>query len=173
VGRPVNPKEGQVAIPTPRDPGYIVGRLGARAMVWVEEATGRALDDIYVDVTNRIAAAMRGDRSTAPVLPVRVAATILWAAIEHERRLQGAPGPEYTIDDAYEIIEHVGLDETYQYALTLMQLSLPFRRRTAELEAAAAAAGEPSPVDPLRAAAMAAANGGTGAATSTPPSPPA
>jgi hypothetical protein len=76
------------------------------------------------------------------------------------------------VDDAYELIEHVGLDDAYSYALSLMQLSLPFKKRTEALEQAAAAAGEPSPVDPLRAAAMAAANAGTGNSSSTPHSPP-
>jgi hypothetical protein len=171
MSRPVNPHEGQVAIPSPRDPGYVIGRLGARAMVWVEQATGKPLDDIYVDVQRRIEAAMKGNTETPPVFPVSVTATVLWAAVEHERRLQGAPGPEYTVDDAYELIEHVGLDDAYSYALSLMQLSLPFRKRTEALEQAAAAAGEPSPVDPLRAAAMAAANAGTGNSSSTPHSP--
>lgn len=166
----VNPHEGQVAIPYAKaDGGVVVGRLGARAMRWVEEATGQTLDEIYADVIRRVEAQASG-AATVGGFPVAVVVTLLWAAIEHERRLSGGPGPGFTIDDGDAIVEEIGLDSSYNYAITLIQLSTPFKKRAEALEEAAATAGIANPLDPLRAAASAAL--GTGTPTSPPPTAP-
>lgn len=170
---PVNPLEGQVAIPWSRAGGRVIGRLGARAMRWVEESVGKPIDDIYNDLAIRSVAAQRAMKSgraevgRAVTFPVVVLSTLLWAAIEHERRKQGAPGPEYTIDDADEIVEEIGIDDAVAYAMALIQLSMPFKSRMQAIDDAALAAGEESPLERLRAVAA-----GTGIGTSPAASPP-
>lgn len=149
----VNPSEGQVAIPV--GGGHVVGRLAARAMRWVEEATGRSIDDIYVDFARRAALAERATRAnrggdSVVGFPVTVACTVIWAAVEHERRHLGLPGPEWTIEDTDAVVDAVGLDDAYSYALALIQLSAPFRKRTEEMDRLACEAGEASPLDELR-----------------------
>jgi hypothetical protein len=164
----VNPHQGDFAIPRSSG-GYVVGRLSARAMVWVEEATGRKVDEIWQGYVVDIA--QMGEGGGRPSMSVRDVAATLWAGIENYRRLERLPGPEYTIDDGYDLVDDLGLDQAYGAALGLIQLSAPFRKRTDELDEMARAAGEPSPVDPLRAAAAAAANGtgGSGSPSSTSP----
>lgn len=165
---PVNPHEGQVAIPYAHgDATHVVGCLGNRAMRWVEEAIGRTIDDVYFDAMRRAALAEAG-QPVAPTLSVTDSATVIWAAIEHHRRRSKAPGPEFTIDDADEIVEQVGIDDASGYATTLIQLSRGYAARLKRLEEAAAAEGQPSPADPLRAAAA-----GTGIGSSLPPPVPA
>lgn len=173
----VNPDEGQVAIPSKRAGGHVVGRLGARAMRWVEEKTGKRIDTIYGDFAQLAATAAAEHKARqagrepvfveSPGFAIGVASTVLWAAIEHERRVQKAPGPEFTLDDAEEIVDEIGIDDANSYALALIQLSLPFKKRTEQLEEAARQAGEESPLDPLRRVAA-----GIGNGTSPPPSDP-
>lgn len=165
---PVNPREGQVAIRWSRPTsGYVVGRLSSRSLCWVEEHLDKPIDEIYAEFQRRMV------RTGDTIIPVRVAAAVIWAGIEAERRRQHGPLPEYSIDDAYEIVDEVGLDDAAGYTLALIQLSLPFRKRAEEIEQAFAEAGEESPMDPLRAAAVAAAQPSTGEPSSTPPSEPA
>lgn len=171
----VNTHEGQVAIPLAGS--HVVGRLGARAMRWVEEVTGRTIDEIYTDFARRAARAMRaqGTAQVAPTsasFPVNVAVTVIWAAVEHERRLQGLPGPEFTLDEADQVVEEHGLDDTYSIALALIQLSTPFRKRTEEIDRAAQEAGHESPLAELRRVAAGGTGPGTGTPTSAPASPP-
>jgi len=176
----VNPNEGQVALPYSRaDVGYVVGRLGARAMRWVEVELGRTIDDVWTGFVRKVQAAhLAVEGGAAPdggvTLPVAATSTVIWAGIEHERRLSKAAGPEFTMDDADAIVDEVGLDNATGYALALIQLSMPFKKRTDALREAAAAAGADDPVGPLMAAAIAATlpEGGTGTPTSTPPSTP-
>lgn len=156
---PVNPDEGQVAIPFAKAAtGRVIGRLSSRALRWIEEAAGKPLDQIYEEYARRLT---RGSQ----YLPVGTAAVVIWAGIENERRSTGGPGPEWTIDDADEIIDQVGLDDAYGYALGLISLSLPFKQRMTEIDAFHAKKGLPSPVDPLRAVAR-----GTGPPSSPPAS---
>lgn len=157
----VNPNEGQVAIPYAKAPGgHAVGRLTTRAIRWIEETTGEPLDQIYEAFARR---AIRGSN----YLPVSVASAVIWAGIENERRNLGNPLPEYTIDDADEIVDQVGLDDSYAYALALIQLSLPFKARTKATQDYHREHGLPDPMDPLKAVAA-----GTGMPSSPPDSKP-
>lgn len=152
--RAVNPDEGQVAIPwAAAADGYAVGRLGARAMRWVEESLGESIDDVYRRIAEFVHST--GDLS----MPVRVAAVILWAGLEHERRATGGDAHHgaYTLDDVDDIIEAEGIDDAFGYALALIQLSSVFRKRSEQLDAHAKAHGVASPMDPLKAAAIEAA----------------
>jgi len=158
----VNPLEGQVKIPL--GDTYVVGRLASRAMRWVEESTGKSIDDIYANFVRRAQLAEKGG-GVIPGFPVAVAATVLWAAVEHERRHQGLPGPEWTIDDADVVIDTVGLDDAYNLCVLLIQLSAPFKKRSEEIERAAEEAGEESPLAEARRVAA-----GIGTPTSPAPS---
>lgn len=173
----VNPLEGQVAVPYQRAAsGWVVGCLTARAMTWVEQAVGRGLVDIWFEVQRRAHAAQHTPDGElpkeAPSMPVGHTAAILWAAIEAHRRRAGLPGPEYTVEDAEEIIDQVGLDDAAGYAVALITLSLPFRPQREQAQADAAKAGLPDPFAEVVAAAIAA-TAGNGSAGSTPPAPPA
>ncbi len=159
---PVNPDQGEVAIPWSRqhDPRvastHVVGVLGARAIRWVEEATGRGIDQIFVGFTRSMEA-----ESFAGV-SLREAAAIVWAAIEHHRRKRGAPGPEFTIDDADEICDEIGRQNFYAVAWHLMFWSVSSRQQRDRMEAEAREMGEADPLGELRAVAAT----GTGTPTS-------
>lgn len=158
----VNPNEGQVAIPYAKAPGgHVIGRLTTRAIRWIEETTGEPLDQIYESFARR---AMRG----ATYLPVGVASAVIWAGIENERRQLGGPLPEYTIDDADDIVDQVGLDDAYAYALALISLSLPFKSRLDKMSEYHAEKGLEDPAVPLKAVAA-----GIGESSPPPPSSPA
>lgn len=172
----VNPLEGQVAIPYERaDSGYVVGCLSSRAQAWVEAAGCPPVPDIWVDVLRRTAEYERLPEGQVPSmassLPLTTTATVLWAGIEGHRRRAHLPGPEYTIDDAYDIIDAVGIDQASGYVVALISLSLPFKAQREEIERQAAEVGVPDPFAQIREAATTAATGGTGAATSTLPPP--
>lgn len=159
---PANPDEGEVAIPWTRQPGgYVVGVLGARAIRWVEETTGRGLDQIWVGFS-------RSFEAGSPAgLRIGDAAAIVWAAIEHHRRRSGAPGPEFTIDDADEICDEVGRQDFYAIAYNLMLWSTSGRSYRDEITKAAEAAGQSDALGELKALAA-----GTGTPTSAPGSTP-
>lgn len=172
----VNPLEGQVAIPYARaQSGWVVGCLTARAMTWVEQTLGESLVDIWWEVQRRVAAAQAvadGEMpARAPQMHVRQISAILWAAIEAHRRRAGLPGPEYTREDADEIIDQVGLDDAAGYAAALISLSLPFRPQREAVQTEARKAGDPDPFAELLRMAAAAADG-TGSSGSTLPAPP-
>lgn len=182
----VNPLEGEVAIPVRREAsGWAVGCLTARAMAWVEQTVGKAVPDIYAELQRRVAAlqAAAADGSPPPVgstLPVGEMAALLWAALEAGRRRANRPGPEFTIDDAYEVLDDVGLDDAAGYCVSLLSLSLAFRPQREAVQRAAEEAGEPDPFVEVIAAATAATTGtpgtpatvGTGSGTSPLPPPP-
>jgi hypothetical protein len=169
----VNPHEGQVAIPYRHgEATHVVGCLAARAIRWAEEALGQSLDDVYMAYMRRAYAAASAAEEgidaasvALPTVPMSTSATLVWAGIEHHRRITGGPGPEYTIDDVDAITEQIGADDLAHYALILLQLSLPLRKRLDNIDAAARAAGG-AVKDPLMAAAR-----GTGTSTLPPPSP--
>ncbi|MDZ7732197.1 MAG: hypothetical protein U5R31_03015 [Acidimicrobiia bacterium] len=159
---PANPDQGEVAIPWSRQhdastSGYVVGCLGARAIRWVEESTGRGIDQIWMGFQRSMeAGSMAGIRLSD-------ATTIVWASIEHHRRRRGAPGPEFTIDDADEIADEIGRDDFYAVAWNLMYWSISGRKRREQIESEAEAAGKEAELGELRAVA---------AGTGTPTSPP-
>lgn len=153
---PANPDEGQVAIPWSRGPArgrrgngeetnVVVGCLGARAIRWVEETTGKGLDQIWIGVTRSI------ESGSAAGLRLSDSAVIIWASIEHHRRRSGAPGPEYTVEDADEILEELGSDDFYGIAYNLMYWSAANRRKRAKIEEAAREAGREEGLGELRA----------------------
>lgn len=136
----VNPHEGQVAIP--HAGGLVAGRLSARAMAWVEEATGKKIIDIWGAFFARV----------GTLLPVGDVATVLWAAMEDERRRQPATGAEFTIDDGYAIVDEIGLDEACARVFLLLSLSAALRKERGEIVDKAAEQGV-DVLDPLVAAA--------------------
>lgn len=162
---PANPDQGEVAIPwsrqhNPQQPtSHVVGVLGARAVRWVEEATGRTIDQIWLGFSRSMEAeSFAGIRYTD-------AAAIVWASIEHHRRRSGAPGPEFALDDADEICDELGRDDFYAVAWNLMYWSLSGAKRREQIEAEARAAGKEEELGELKAVAA-----GTGTATSPPDS---
>lgn len=158
---PANPDEGEVAIPWPSAPGgVIVGVLGARAIRWVEESLGEGLDHIWMRFNRSLEA------GSAAGLRLAEASTIIWAAIEHQRRRTGQPATEYTIDDVDDLVDRVGRDDVYSYAYNLMLWSTSGRARREAIEAEAAAAGQADALGELKALAS-----GIGLGTSAPPSP--
>lgn len=162
----VNPTQGQVAIPyTHGDATHVVGCLGSRAIRWAEQALGRGIDDVYMEFLVASVAATEG--GSLGTISVSCSSTLIWAGIEHHRRKIGGPLPEYSIDDADEIVEQIGVDQASLIAVTLLQLSLPFKPRLDRIETEMQKEGK-SAVDPLMAVAR-----GTGSSSSSPPSPPA
>lgn len=164
---PVNPHEGQVAIPySIPEAGYVVGCLGARAMAWFEEARGgRTIDDVWADVVAR----QGSTTSNLPsAMPVQDASTILWVSIEHYRRRAKLPGPEFDLEDGEELVDELGLDAATRYAVMLISLAASFRERRKSIREFLIGKGIEDPDPPLLAEAMAAAET---AGTGTPSSP--
>lgn len=163
----VNPDEGQVAIPWPSAPGgYRVGCLSSRAIRWVEESTDLSIDQVYEGLMHYVLTKRRTTSMTT-------AATVVWAGVEAERRrTKTGHGREFTVDDVDDLVDREGIDRLYEYAVTLIQLSMPFRPRSDELDAHEKAAGRPSLVDPLKEMAVQAAKQG-GHDSSEPPTGPA
>jgi hypothetical protein len=171
----VNPHTGEVAIPFDNELGMVVGCLGARAWAWVAAETGTEVPAAYARFQRAAVIAQAAiDAGETPDMsgvgfPMAFTAACLWAAMEHERRKRRGPLPEYTIDDGYAAIDHMGsLEAAQERVVMLITLSAPFRAQVEALDRAVIDAGQESMLDPLRAAAS-----GIGTPTLPQPSTPA
>jgi hypothetical protein len=92
VTQGVNEVIGEMAV------GGRVMMLNTRALVWIEKELGIPVQALVMQINLFQAGA-------------RATSVILWAGIENARRRRGEPGPEFTIDEAEQLVDEIGLLE--------------------------------------------------------------